>query len=171
MKGLFLEEIEIGREETLGSHEFTREAILAFARRFDPQPFHLDDKAARKSHFGALCASGWHTAAAWMKCYVSFNEHHRRQRMARGEAIPEIGPSPGFENLRWLKPVYPGDRVTYFCRTKNTRALTSRPGWGLLASLNSGVNQKGEAVLTFEGKVLVQMRGSAGAGEQQFRPQ
>jgi acyl dehydratase len=109
MKGLFLEEIEIGSEEMLGSYQFTREAILAFAKRFDPQPFHLDEEAARRSHFGALCASGWHTAAAWMKCYVAFNDHHRRERKARGEAVPAIGPSPGFENLRWLKPVYPGD--------------------------------------------------------------
>ena len=161
MKGLFLEEIKIGSEEVLGSHQFTRDSILAFAKRFDPQPFHISDEAARLSHFGALCASGWHTAAAWMKCYVAFNDRHRRERMARGESVPAIGPSPGFENLRWPKPVYPSDVIVYRCRMTDRRPLKSRPGWGLLASLNSGVNQNGESVLSFEGRVLVQMR-SAG---------
>lgn len=158
MKGLFLEEIEIGSEEELGSYHFTRDGILAFAKRFDPQPFHVDDVAARQSHFGALCASGWHTTAAWMKCYVAFNDHHRRERMARGEAVPAVGPSPGFANLRWLRPVYPGDVIVYRCRMTDKRRLTSRPGWGLLVSSNSGENQKGESVLSFEGKVFVQMR-------------
>jgi acyl dehydratase len=158
MKGLFLEEVEMGREETLGSYQFTRDAIIAFAKRFDPQPFHLDDEAARHSHFGALCASGWHTAAAWMKCYVAFNDNHRRERMARGEPVPEIGPSPGFENLRWLKPVYPGDVIAYRCRMTDKRPLKSRPGWGLLVTANSGIDQKGKCVLSFEGRVLVQMR-------------
>lgn len=159
MKGLYLEDIEIGSEETLGSHEFTREAILKFARRYDPQVFHLDDEAARQSHFGALCASGWHTAAAWMKCYVGFNERHRIERAKRGERLPEIGPSPGFENLKWLKPVYPGDTITYFSQMTDKRELKTRPGWGLLSSANSGVNQKSELVFAFDGRVLVQLRG------------
>jgi acyl dehydratase len=158
MKGLFLEEIEIGCEEALGSYAFDKENIVSFARRFDPQAFHLDEKAAQRSHFGRLSASGWHTAAAWMKCYVAFNDHHRRERMARGERLPQIGPSPGFEKLRWLKPVYAGDKVAYFSRMTGTRALKSRPGWGLLLSSNSGINQKGELVLSFEGKVFVEMR-------------
>ena len=126
MKGLYLDDIAIGCEETLGSHHFTREAVLRFARRYDPQPFHLDDAAAARSHFGALCASGWHTAAAWMKCYVDFNARHRKERAERGEQLPEIGPSPGFENLKWLKPVYPDDVVTYICRMTDKRALKSR---------------------------------------------
>jgi len=158
VKGLYLDDIAIGCEETLGSHHFTREAVMKFARRYDPQPFHLDDAAAARSHFGALCASGWHTAAAWMKCYVDFNARHRKERAERGERLPEIGPSPGFENLKWLKPVYPDDVVTYICRMTDKRALKSRPGWGLLASANRGFNQKGELVFSFDGKVLVQLR-------------
>jgi acyl dehydratase len=158
VKGLYLEEIDIGTEDTLGSYHFTREAVLRFARAYDPQAFHLDDEAARQSHFGALCASGWHTAAAWMKCYVAFNERHRQERARRGERLPEIGPSPGFERLRWLKPVYPGDTVTYSTRATEKRALKSRPGWGLLSSANSGINQEGELVFAFDGKVLVQQR-------------
>ena len=158
MKGLFLEEIDIGSEETLGSHHFTREAVLRFAKSYDPQPFHLDDEAAAQSHFGALCASGWHTAAGWMKCYVAFNARHRALRAIAGEQLPEIGPSPGFERLKWLKPVYPGDTVTYKSRAIEKRALTSRRGWGLLSSANSGFNQHGDLVFSFDGKVLVQMR-------------
>ncbi|HEY7747117.1 MAG TPA: MaoC family dehydratase [Aestuariivirgaceae bacterium] len=158
MKGLFYEEVELGSEDTLGSYHFTRDAVLRFARAFDPQPFHLDDEAARQSHFGALCASGWHTAAAWMKCYVEFNERHRSERAARGERLPATGPSPGFENLKWLKPVYPGDTITYSSRMTGKRTLKSRPGWGLLLSLNTGINQAGDLVISFDGKVLIQMR-------------
>ena len=157
MKGLFFEEIEIGAEDILGSYQFRRETMLRFARTYDPQPFHLEDEAARASHFGALCASGWHTAAAWMKCYVAFNERHRNARAKEGKRLPEIGPSPGFENLKWLKPVYEGDTITYSCRSTEKRALKSRAGWGLLLSFNRGVNQNGVSVLAFDGKVFVQM--------------
>ncbi len=158
MKGLFLEEIELSVEDILGRHHFTREAILRFAKAYDPQPFHLSDDAAQQSIFGALCASGWHTAAAWMKCYVAFNAKCRAERARKGERLPSIGPSPGFENLKWLKAVYVDDTITYSCRTTEKRVLRSRPGWGLLRSANSGVNQKGEAVFAFDSKVLVQMR-------------
>jgi acyl dehydratase len=159
VKGLFFEEIELDREEMLGLHHFTREAILRFARAYDPQPFHLDDEAARHSHFGALCASGWHTAAAWMKCYTAFNERHRLERAGRGECLPEIGPSPGFQNLKWLKPVYVGDTITYAYRTKEKRPLRSKADWGLVQFNTHGSNQKEELVFSFDGKVLVRMRG------------
>jgi acyl dehydratase len=159
MKALYFEEIELGTKELLGSHHFSREAILRFAHAYDPQPFHLDDDAAAKSHFGALCASGWHTAAGWMKCYVDFNDRHRRERAKRGEKVPTIGPSPGFENLKWLKPVYAGDTITYFSSMSSKRPLRSRAGWGLLGSANIGINQKGEEVFSFDGKVLVQRLG------------
>jgi acyl dehydratase len=157
MKGLYLEEIETGSLHVLGSHHFTREAILRFARAYDPQPFHLNDDAGARSQFGALCASGWHTAAGWMKCYVAFNERHRAERARKGEELPEIGPSPGFETLKWLKPVFPGDTITYSSQVIDKRALKSRNGWGLLSSANRGVNQKEELVFSFNGKVLVQM--------------
>ena len=160
MKGLYLEEIEIGEEDFLGRYQFTREAILRFAKAYDPQPFHVSDEAAKKSHFGALCASGWHTAAAWMSCYVAFNERCRAERARKGEDVPAIGPSPGFENLKWLKPVYVDDTISFSCRMMDKRVLKSRAGWGLLQFGNTGVNQKGETVFSFDGKVLVQMRGT-----------
>jgi acyl dehydratase len=159
MKGLYLEDIPIGMQDVLGSHHFTREAVLRFARAFDPQPFHLDDGAAARSHFKALCASGWHTASGWMSCYVTFNERHRQKRARLGERLPDIGPSPGFENMKWLKPVYPGDTVTDVSLVTGKRSLKSREGWGLLLTANTGTNQKGEAVFSFDGKVLVQLRG------------
>jgi len=159
VKGLYLEEILIGLEDFLGSHRFTRDAILRFAKAYDPQPFHLSDERARISHFGALCASGWHTAAAWMKCYVAFNENCRAERRRKGEQLPAIGPSPGFENLKWLKPVYVDDTINFSCTTTDKRELKSRPGWGLLRFRTAGMNQNGDIVFGFDGKVLVQMRG------------
>ena len=84
MIGLYLEEIEVGHVVELGQHHFTREAIIAFARAYDPQPFHLDEEAARNGPFGILSASGWHTGAAWMKCYVATNQKAEARMRAEG---------------------------------------------------------------------------------------
>jgi acyl dehydratase len=158
MMGLFYEEIEAGLSVELGSHHFTREAVLAFAKAYDPQRFHVDETAAAAGPYGGLIASGWHTAAAWMKCYMAANEAYRGRRASKGEALPEQGPSPGFVNLKWLKPVRPGDTIGYRAKVTGKRALASRPDWGLVESLNEGINQKGETVYSFEGRVLVQRR-------------
>ena len=107
----FFEDIVAGERFEVGRHTFLADDIKAFARRFDPQPFHLDEAAAARSHFGALCASGWHTAATWMRLMV---EHQRREddaQRARGEPVAALGPSPGFRELKWLKPVYAGDTI------------------------------------------------------------
>jgi acyl dehydratase len=154
MMGLFFEDIAIGLAADLGAYDFTRDNVLAFARRYDPQPFHLDDEAAAASHFGRLAASGWHTAAAWMKCYVATN-----QRLGAGGVAS--GPSPGFGELKWPRPVYPGDRVSYSTRVTAKRELASRPDWGLIFSHNEGVNQLGQPVFSFSGKVLARRRGAA----------
>jgi acyl dehydratase len=158
MMGLWFDEIEIGRTFELGAYEFTRENTLAFARKFDPQAFHLDDEAAAKSHFGRLSASGWHTAAAWMKCYVAANMRERARLAAEGKALPEGGPSPGFTGLKWLRPVYPGDTIAYRATVAAKRPLASRPRWGIVESRNAGTNQSGEPVFSFEGKVLAARR-------------
>ena len=158
MIGLYLEDIEAGRVVDLGSHHFTREAIIAFARQYDPQPFHLDEEAARNGPFGVLSASGWHTAAGWMKCYVATNQAAEAALRAQGHVPAPVGPSPGFTNLRWLKPVTPGDTITYRSTVMARRELNSRPGWGLVFSMNEGFNQKGELVFSFEGKVLTPKR-------------
>jgi acyl dehydratase len=157
----FFEDLPIGQRIELGRHTFTAEGIKAFARVYDPQPFHVDEEAAARTHFGALVASGWQTAAIWMRLMI---EHDRREAdamRARGEAVAEHGPSPGFRELKWLKPVYVGDTVTYFTEIIETRASKSRPGWGLMRILNGGVNQKGEPVISFISTAFVQRRNGA----------
>lgn len=156
----FFDDLVVGESLELGSLVFTAEEIVAFARSFDAQPFHMDEEAARKSSFGGLCASGWHTAAGWMAAMVV---HRRGQeaafKAAFGDAsAPRLGPSPGFKNLRWLKPVYAGDRITYHSVLADKRASASRPQWGLFFHHNTGVNQNGETVFSFEGCAFVERR-------------
>ena len=154
----FFEDIAVGEKIELGRHTFTAPDIKAFAARFDPQPFHLDEAAAARSHFGALCASGWHTAAIWMRLMV---EHQRRDdaaRVSRGEVVAALGPSPGFRELKWLKPVYVGDTISYASEVLERRASNSRPQWGLMTIRNIGVNQKGEPVISFVSVAFVERR-------------
>jgi acyl dehydratase len=154
----FWEDIAVGERAELGSHTFAADDIKAFARRFDPQPFHLDEAAARRSHFGALCASGWHTAATWMRLMVEYQNGQDAARRARGEQSAALGPSPGFRDLKWLKPVYVGDTVSYTTEVVEKRASNSRPDWGLIRIRNSGVNQKGEPVISFISVAFVERR-------------
>jgi acyl dehydratase len=158
----FFEDIAIGERAELGSHTFTADDIKRFARKYDPQPFHLDETAAAQSHFGALVASGWHTASTWMRLMV---EHQRREdeaRRARGEAIASLGPSPGFRELKWLKPVYAGDTVTYSTEIVDKRTSNSRLGWGLMSIRNTGVNQKGQPVISFISVAFLERRSTNG---------
>ena len=101
----FFEDTAIGAREEIGAHTFTAEEIKRFARAFDPQPFHLDEASAEKSHFGALCASGWHTQAVWMKLNVRHWQRRVSERKAAGLPVAQVGPSPGFDELKWLTPV------------------------------------------------------------------
>jgi acyl dehydratase len=122
----YFEDVEVGSTTELGSHLFTDEAIIAFARRYDPQPFHIDHEAAKKSHFGGLCASGWHTSVIWMRLNV---ERRKAMASAGGAPLDALGPSPGFQDLKWLKPVYAGDTIRYTSHVVEKRALRSRAGW------------------------------------------
>ncbi|MGO4173317.1 MaoC family dehydratase [Bosea sp. TAF32] len=151
----FFEELAIGSRHELGSFVFTADEIIAFARSFDPQPFHMDEAAARVSLFGRLAASGWHTAAVWMATMVS---HRRRQLAATTGRPARLGPSPGFRNLRWSKPVLAGDRITYFSEVVDKRESASRPQWGLFFHRNTGINQRGEEVFRFDGCVFVERK-------------
>jgi acyl dehydratase len=155
----FFEDIVIGERAELGSHIFTAEDIKRFARQYDPQPFHLDEEAAARSHFGALCASGWHTAATWMRLMVEHQVRDDAARRQRGEAVAALGPSPGFRELKWLKPVYAGDTVSYATEIIDKRTSNSRPEWGLMSIRNTGVNQNGEPVISFISVAFVQRRG------------
>lgn len=154
----FFEDIEVGDRRALGSHTFTREEIIAFATKYDPQPFHIDEEAAKRTHFGGLVASGWHTASMWMKCFVADRLRDAAERSARGERVAQVGPSPGFKNLRWLKPVYAGDTISFATEVKEKLPSKSKAEWGILVAHNSGVNQHGELVVDFESTVFIQRR-------------
>ncbi len=156
----YFEDIEVGASRDLGTETMTRDGIIAFAREYDPQPFHLDDEAARKSHFGKLAASGWHTGALWMRHVVRTRDAVVKEMHAKGLPVPSGGPSPGFTNLRWIKPVYVGDTISFASRVIEKRP-TSRPGWGLMFSDNSGTNQHGERVYEFRGSAFIQTRAGA----------
>jgi acyl dehydratase len=151
----YFEDLEIGETRELGSYGFTAENIKHFARRYDPQPFHLDEEAAKKSLFGALCASGWHTGAACMRMIVDANKRDYDAAIARGEKPALFGPSPGFNNLKWLKPVYAGDTITYSSEILQLRESASRPAWGLMRTKIIGVNQNGERVFEYESTAFV----------------
>jgi acyl dehydratase len=144
----------VGRTVVLGSHHFSAASIKAFAAKYDPQPFHVDEAAAKGTVFGALCASGWHTAAAWMKLNVAVP-------IAAGAAWsgpgpePQLGPSPGFSNLKWLKPVFAGETVSYTRTVLGHRVLASRPGWRLVSIVADGTDSTGAKVIDFESGVLV----------------
>lgn len=145
----------LGETIELGSHTFEADEIKEFARKYDPQLFHVDEAAAERSVFGRLCASGWHTAAMWMRYNLKRREDAGETPWDGDGARPEFGPSPGFQNLKWLKPVYAGDTVTFTRRALGHRALGSRPGWRVLTIVCAGHNQNGEPVLEFESAVLV----------------
>ncbi len=144
----------IGQRIVLGDLLFTPEDIVRFASQFDPQPFHMDAEKARDTMFGGLCASGWHTCAGWMKMMVAFHKAEARRFAAEGIAPPRMGPSPGFNDLKWLKPVFAGDTITYSQTPLTSRASQSRPGLIINTGLAEGVNQKGEPVLRFESSVI-----------------
>ena len=159
MIGLYLEEIEAGRVVDLGSHHFTKEAIIAFAKQYDPQPFHLDEEAARNGPLGVLSASGWHTAAGWMKCYVATNQAAEAKIRAEGREPAPIGPVARLHQPALAEARDAGRHHHLPLDGHRQSASSTRgPGWGLVFSLNEGFNQKGELVFSFEGKVLTPKR-------------
>ena len=136
----YWEDFQIGERAELGRHTFTEEEIVEFGRRYDPQPFHIDVEQAKQSAFGGLIASGWQTCAIGMRLMV---EGYISQTVSLG--------SPGIDNIRWLKPVRPGDTLAYSRIVLESRASTTRKGVGLVKHRWEGVNQRGELVLTMEG--------------------
>lgn len=154
----YFEDITIGNRRELGSFTFLADDIKKFAAKFDPQPFHLDEEAGRKSVFGGLAASGWHVSAIFMKLTVAHFKREAEAALARGEKPVAAGPSPGFDDLRWIRPVLAGDTLTYVSEISSLRALESRPQWGLVGFHNSATNQRGELVFSFEGKAFAPRR-------------
>ena len=145
---IWLEDLEVGAETVFGSCEVTRDEVLEFARKYDPQPFHLSDEAAAATHFGRLAASGWHTCAMTMGVIA-------RHVVATEQA--GLG-SPGIDELRWLKPVYPGDTLTVSAKIVEVRPSRSRPDIGSFRSATTVTNQDGVPVLTFTSIVLMRRR-------------
>ena len=136
MPELYFEDLEAGQVVDLGSIEVTEEAILAFARQWDPQPFHVDPEAARDSVFGGLIASGWHTGAMWMRLYVD----------SLLDGASSMG-SPGIEELRWLAPVRPGDTLTGSLTVLETTPSERRPDRGTVRIRGEMTNQDGVVVM------------------------
>jgi acyl dehydratase len=154
----YFEDIQLGEKTTLGRHTFGVEEIKSFAMRFDPQPFHLDEAAAAATHFGALVASGWHTAAVCIRLIVQHRLREEEAMRARREAVGRTGPSPGFRELRWPKPVYAGDTIAYASEIVDKRPVQTLPGKGLVFARNTGTNQDGVLVFSFVSSVFVDRR-------------
>ena len=144
----YFEDIPVGEKRAFGSYAVTREEVLAFAGKYDPQAFHLDDEAAAKTHFGRLSASGWHTCSMAMAMMVE-NLKERRQA--------GLG-SPGVDELRWLKPVYPGDTLRCETEVFEKRRSASRREMGIFRSKVKVFNQHDEPVLAMTSIGLVQVR-------------
>ena len=145
---IYFEDLVVGNETLFGRCEVTREEVLAFARKYDPQPFHLSDEEAAKTYFGRLSASGWHTCAMTMGVIA---RHVVRDEQAG------LG-SPGIDELRWLKPVYPGDTLTVRGEIVEKTPSRSKPEMGSFRTRTTVTNQHDVAVLTFTSIVLIRRR-------------
>src|SRR5262245_27332727 len=146
---LHWEDFVVGSVAEFGPRLVTRGEIIAFAAEFDPQPMHMDEEFARSTMLGGLAASGWHTCAIVMRMIVDG---------FMGDAA-SLG-SPGIDEVRWLQPVRPGDQLTLRRTVLETRALKSRPGWGLVRFRFELLNQAGELVMTQENVNMFGRRGS-----------
>ena len=143
----YWDDYEIGQKFDLGSTSFTADEIVDFARQYDPQSFHVDAVAARQSMFGGLIASGWHVTAKLMRLFV---DNYVDQRTALG--------SPGVDEVRWLKPVRPGDTLTAWVECAGKVPSKSRPEMGIVHEQWRATNQKGELVMTLKGTNMVRRR-------------
>ena len=119
----FFDDIAVGERRELGSFTFTAENIKTFARQFDPQRFHLDEEEGRNSLFGGLAASGWHVGSVCMRLLVEDGKRQAEAALQRGEEVAVWGPSPGFTELKWLKPVLAGDTLKGTCTILSARSL------------------------------------------------
>lgn len=145
---MYFEDIEPGAVQRFGSYTVTREGVIDFASKYDPQPFHLDDAAAAATHFGRLSASGWHTCAMTMAMLVE----NLKERQQAG-----LG-SPGLDEIRWVKPVYPGDTLSVETEIVDKKRSGSRPEMGSFRSNIRVYNQDGIVVMTMKSIGLIRVR-------------
>jgi acyl dehydratase len=151
---IFFEDLEVGAETEFGSYEVTREEVIEFAEKYDPQPFHLSDEAAAKTHFGRIAASGWHTCAMTMAVIA---------RSVVDDEQAGLG-SPGVDELRWLKPVYPGDTLTVRGKIIEKTPSRSKPEIGSFRTETIVTNQDDVPVMRFTSIVLIRRRPETAAG-------
>ena len=144
----YFEDLDVGTERVFGTYHVTREEVLEFAQKYDPQPFHLSDEAAAKTHFKRLAASGWHTAAMTMRVTVDCLTNDRQASLG----------SPGIDELRWLKPVYPGDTLTVKAKIIDKTPSRSKPEIGSMRSETIVTNQHDDVVMTLTTIVLMMRR-------------
>jgi acyl dehydratase len=144
----FWEDIEIGARSSFGGYEVTREEVVEFASRYDPQPFHLSDEAAAKTYFGRLSASGWHTCAMLMRMIVDNMANNQQAGLG----------SPGVDELRWLKPVYPGDKLRAESEVLDKTPSRSRPDMGSYRARTTVFNQHDEPVMSLVSIGLIRRR-------------
>jgi acyl dehydratase len=142
----WFENVPIDEPFPLGSHTFTADEIIRFGKLYDPQYFHVDEEAARVSHFGGLVASGWHTVSVGHRRMVDALGAEEERLRGLGEEPGVSGPSPGINKMEFKAPVRPGDTVTYTLVVTGKRPSNSIPGWGLLFNTLDAVNQRGERV-------------------------
>ncbi|MGV3512095.1 MAG: MaoC family dehydratase [Novosphingobium sp.] len=145
---MYFEDIEIGTIRRFGHYSVSREEVIEFASKYDPQPFHLSDEAAALTHFGRLSASGWHTCAMTMAMLV---ENLKETKQAG------LG-SPGLDEIRWLKPVYPGDTLSVETEIVDKKRSSSRPEMGSFRSNIRVFNQDGVMVVTMKSIGLIRVR-------------
>lgn len=147
----YLEDFAVGQVMDFPPRTVSEDEIIAFARDYDPQPFHLDKEAAKQSLFGGLCASGWHTAGLMMRMLV---DHMIGKYASMG--------SPGIDQLRWVKPVFPGDTLHLRGEVLDVKFSQSKPDRGVITTRYEMTNQKGETVLTMQGKGMYARRPARG---------
>lgn len=145
---VYFEDIRVGAKSAFGTYQVTRDEVLTFAGKYDPQSFHLDDEAAAATHFGRVSASGWHTCAMVMSMVV--------ENMAKSDQAG-LG-SPGLDELRWLKPVYPGDTLRCETEVLEKRRSGKRPEMGSFRSSMTVFNQHDVPVLSFISIGLIRVR-------------
>ena len=144
----YFEDLVVGSKASFGRYEVTREEVLEFAQKYDPQPFHLSDEAAAQTHFGRISASGWHTCAMTMAMLVENLKNNRQAGLG----------SPGQDELRWHKPVYPGDVLRVETELLEKTRSRSRPEMGSMRSKIRVYNQDDELVMSMTGIGLIAVR-------------
>lgn len=143
----YWEDFKPGETFPMGERSIDRDEVIDFAKQFDPQPFHIDEEAAKRSIYGGLIASGWHTVALVMRMMC---DSYLNRSASLG--------SPGVDNVRWLKPVRPGDTIRAQRTVLESRASQSRPDMGLVKTRWEVFNQDGELVMTIEGHGMFRRR-------------